>query len=577
MLAAIERWTSGTRGAFGATALLFLVAFLLRLLFLTASVDATWTYSMLYEGDAELWQDYADARAAGHPFAAELGLPLRPPGMARVIVVLRGLGIVSPLAQKLAFAFLGALTVALVHRFLRRPLGEGCAMWAASLVAIAHGLLVLSASLNNETPYLLLAVLSIGWTTRLARRVRPLELAVFSALQGLVCLVRVEHVLFASLAVLWCVIHPARTQAAWGRFFRRVGELTLAAFCFFLVILPWQLEAREAVDQFEHAGEASPRRMLVWSDGAEARLRAMPVFVRSSAVAFLEAAVRHRGRRTVERQDVEIIREAYGALPEGLPRTFLIALYGPLNFHLANGPWSDGAFTLAGLSEPPPLVGRRQDYPPGTGQVPATLTLVYPPHLQALNHGYLLGLTWMLQNPFDALVLFAKKLNLTFAGATLGFGGDSLPLGASGWRRPVDLVVPKDSVLVLTWRLGWLGLVLLGIVVSFRRAVLAPWLLFLGARLLVAIAFFGYARQGALLVPVCALYAVLAFAWLLRRRTVPHPVAWAAIVLLVFLGLEGARWSRSPRYVVDGTPVVDVDPLGSGSSTGHGLHDVRVE
>ena len=67
---------------------LFVLALGVRLLFWQATVDAEWPGSAYYKGDAWVWLDYATALEWDVPF--ELGIPLRPPGMAYLLAAVRG-------------------------------------------------------------------------------------------------------------------------------------------------------------------------------------------------------------------------------------------------------------------------------------------------------------------------------------------------------------------------------------------------------------------------------------------------------------------------------------------------------
>ena len=132
---------------------LFALALAFRVLFWVAFGQGEQAYSAFYKGDAGLWVAYARALADGAPF--ELGLPLRPPGMA---YLLAALGVTGDTFgwQRLAFCALGALVPPLFYLGIRHGVGEVVARWAAGFTCAATGLILLSSSLNNETPYLVL-------------------------------------------------------------------------------------------------------------------------------------------------------------------------------------------------------------------------------------------------------------------------------------------------------------------------------------------------------------------------------------------------------------------------------------
>jgi len=102
---------------------------------------------------------------------------------------------------------------------------------------------------------------------------------------------------------------------------------------------------------------------------------------------------------------------------------------------------------------------------------------------------------------------------------------------------------------------GW------GAVLARGQAAAVPWLLFLASKVAVTVAFFGYARQGAAVVPVVALLVAIAF----ERATRSWPPARTRTVLLAAAGvcllLETARFLFPPALSVDGRPVTRGDPF----------------
>jgi hypothetical protein len=281
------------------------------------------------------------------------------------------------------------------------------------------------------------------------------------------------------------------------------------------------------------------------------------------------ATVAHRGGSEVRAEDFGILEEAFGDVPRPLARHPFVSGYGALNFFLANRPGGSGGFDRSPLDEPPPLAGGRERYPAFLvqGLPPADLTFVYPPHVRLYNDGYALGWQAIRERPSEWVRLCARKLRLFWSGASLGVGGFGLPVGLSGLRRAVDLVVPQGPVAA-----AWSVLVLLaaagGLVAGRRRPALVPWLALLGSKLAATVLFFGYARQGATTVPVIALLAALAVErWVLPRVPAMPPrrvAALAAIALAAPVVVEGARWLSSPDVTVDGRtigPAADPFPV----------------
>lgn len=547
---------------------LFGWALALRLLFWQATPDARWAYSALFKGDAVLWLEYARALQVGGAF--ELGLPLRPPGNAYLLAaVWDGTAAGVPFLRGL-FTVMGAAVPAVLFLAAEGPWGRRPALLAGALAAASSGLLVLGSSLNNETPYLLLVLGALGLAPGLGARPRPGRLAAFTVLNAVALLFRAEHILLYGLWLAWLALgwRPQGLRRAAGLLAASLAGLAA-------LVLPWHLSARRAIERFNTrppvttpGEEAALGQLesalsgLAWEPAATAEREGLPAFARRHAADFVAATVAHRGGQAVRAGDFGVLTEAFGVRPEPLASRPLVALYGPLNFALANHPRAQGGFSRAALEEPPPLAGGAARYPPAlvSGLPPPDLTFVYPPHVALVNHGYAIGWRWLAADPARALALSARKLGIFWSGAATGFGGDNLPLGSSGLRRAVDLVV-ADGPTAWAWQAVVLGLALVGLWAA-PRAPLVPWLLWLGSKLAVTVAFFGYARQGAAVFPVVAvLVAVALDRW--TRRRLPDRAALlvlgaAAVVSLV---LEAGRLAQHPEIRIDGQLVTTRDPF----------------
>jgi hypothetical protein len=291
----------------------------------------------------------------------------------------------------------------------------------------------------------------------------------------------------------------------------------------------------------------------------------MPAVARGIAAAFVAETVRHRGGERVRAQDLAILEEAFGYVPRPLARFPFVSSYGPLNFALANHPAATGGFSRAALEDPPPLRGGPQRYPPALiqGVPPPDLALAYPPHLRLLNEGYRVGWAWITADPARFLRLSLAKLRMFWSGAALGLTGYNLPAGFSGTRRAVDMLVPDPGLLERAWA-AVLGVgCMAGLVLARAQPALVPWLLFLISRLVPAVLFYGYARHGALAIPVVALLLGLALQRLIAGRAEPRRVLAAlTIAMLAATALEAARYARPPLLTIDGqTMTGGADPV----------------
>jgi hypothetical protein len=563
-------------------ALLLLLALILRLLFWHATPDRDWPYSAWYKGDAVTWLAYAGAIHDDQPY--ELGLPLRPPGAAYLMAMLWNGEESSIPWLKAIWCLIGAVTVLLIYLALARSFSQTVALSCGVLAAASTGLMVLSTSLNNETPYLLLVVATLYLWQDLCSRPAAGKLAVWSGLHALACLIRVEHALLFAMTTIALMIIWRRGETDSGRRLAVTKRLALIATTFLLVLAPWHVKAWSALHRFNtippplsSPSEAMYHNLeqslppLAWDAGAELERSRLPAFCRRAASVFVATTVLHRGRQEVTADDFSLLDQAFGSRPGPLPRFPFVTMYGGLNFALANNPHATGGFSLAALDQPPPLNGGAEAYPAFLvqGLPPRNLTFAYPPHLEIVNHGYARGWQWMVTNPGQALRLAGVKLQAFWAGASLGLTGYNLPLGPNGLRRRVDLVIPEPRLGVTLWRFTLLALCLVGLAGSWRSLAILPWTLLLASKVAVVILFYGYARHGATVIPVLLLLLCLAFQTMpglsrLRRalagsrRRSPLLLIVAALALAV-AGCELVRWVRPPTVQVDGQVLAKYD------------------
>lgn len=567
---------------------LLVLAWSLRALFVAATPDAAWGYSAAFKGDALVWLEAAARLRQGLP--VDQGLPIHPPATAWLLALVWDGQVGSLVGLRQLWVLMGALVPALVYLAARRACGSAPALTTGVLCALSSSLMLLSASIDNETPYLVL--LWAGWPLleRLRRR-GPGVLAclVFGAWHALACLFRVEHAFFALTTTAWLAWtwwRPANAATEpepvdRGRALRGFGWATLAAL---VVLTPWHVQTWRALRQAnEHVPPGSPAEQAAlrtverqlsnveWEAGALQRRDQLPALARSQAALFVAATLTQRGATRVQAADFEVLEEAFGTLPKPLPAHPFVSLYGPLNFALANHAGADGGFSPTLLAAAPPLRGGASRYPAAlvAGLPPAQLALVYPPHLALVADGYSIGARWIRAEPRAFVRLVVHKLMRFWSGVATGLGGFGLPLGRNGPRWAVDLAVAGPSMLGRLWACAWLGLAGLGVWHALRRpgtaacASLVPWVLFLINRLVVSVGFFGYARQGAMTVPVVALFAALALHGSLPARLVRRlPTALALLAGLVLL-LECVRYQHPPNLFLEGLPVVAgrPDPL----------------
>ncbi len=536
---------------------LLLFGLALRLCFWLGGAASTPAWDVAFQGDAPLWQELAAKQAHGVPDEL-LRLPLRPPGMHWLVSSLWNGDPATAWRLRLLFAVLGATIAPLMFLLLRHHQVEQRAALAGGLCAAATPLLLLGSGLHSELPYLVLLLLSLFDQERL--RTSPTAAAAlrWGLLHAAMVLLRAEHTL--TFAALLLVLALQRAP-------RRTRSLSLALGAALVALLPWQLRAAALVadyntagaPQLPPAGRATPGG-LPWTADALARLHTLPAFQQGPVFGFVQDTMRVRGAREVTAEDLDVVVQAYGCWPQPLPTPF-VCLYGGLNFFLANTPEAAGGFSNAALDRPPPLIGGDERYPPGLRNVlprGGQLALSYPPHLHALEHGYALGLHELGADPLGGAGRIAKKLHHAAAGALPGLGGYNLPIGLSGERRPVDMVVATGW-----WPQVWRALVFAAAAFGLwrlrRQPWLWPWLVIASTKVVVIAAFFGYARQGALLVPFVAIGLAACCSRLPRPRTL-------LLVGATLVTLEAWR-TATVQVLVDGQPATE--------AVDHGEHTLR--
>lgn len=523
---------------------------ILRVLFLNSYEGVGWPHSALYEGDAPVWIEWARALRAGRPF--EFDLPVRAPGMAFALESLGGELVAPFTGLKLLFCALGGATVGLFFVALRAFAERRTAVLASLLLALSFGQLQLATSLNNEAPYLLLVVAALAihaWT----RERRTLAWAVaLGVLHGLANLLRSEHLAFVGLLL---VVELVRGRATLFKTATGVAVTTLALLA---VSLPWMLRSHAALERFN---TVEPRPIPwesarpAWSPDARAALLELPAFSREGLFLMLSDRVRRSGAARVERADLDrLLDETFGYRPEPLGVWTLSSAKGQLDFALANQLDGDGGFSRAGLSDdfdkdPPFAFGR-------------------PTHTRLWLHGF--SVTWerIAAEPAAWFALVVRKFQRFGDGLFTGFGTSNAPLDMELSRAPIDLAVSR--VRSWAWQ-GALGLLALGgIALAWRRRIAGDWLMWLAFKLLLAAAFYGYARQG--VTAQLALYVFVALSLDALIALIPaHQLPWLVRPLWIFgllasgnVVLDGLDRRSFDVRAVGGARVVPAQQWGSG-------------
>jgi hypothetical protein len=290
-----------------------------------------------------------------------------------------------------------------------------------------------------------------------------------------------------------------------------------------------------ALARAEHLAFAALVPLAVWIAAPRAGARRQAT---AAAVLLLAAAATLAPWVLHSRGALVRFNAAHPELAAPLPTWVPVTSYGALNFALANRPQAAGGF------DPRPVVGER-----GAG-----IDLRQPRHLDLYLHGYRHGLRALAGDPAAAARLLGRKLRLTLDGWASGLGVANRPAGLSGERRPVDLFAPDRR---------WLVPLLLALAAAGAWRARAAWRrgaivgLVLAHKLGVALAFFGYARLAAQVLPFALLLAAAALVGAWERLPRPAPRrhrAAAGVIVVVALALELVAAAARPRdFVVSGS------------------------
>jgi len=522
---------------------LFALAALVRLCFWVATPDRGLSNSIAYEGDTPKWLSFLSEPETN----IQLALPMHPPGMIWLTPWLTDGE--SFVLVRIVMLLLGATLAPLLYLLLRRGFSERIALVAGFVCAVSSSLVVIGSGVHSGVPYLVLFLLGL-FPFEAMRRGRGYGAAVlFGVLQALACFFRIDHLAFVVLALLWLAI---RTRPhGWSCAIASLTTITLA-------FLPWQDYANDLVHTANTKGfpERAPESLplansLPWDEDALTAVRNMPAFARTVTFGFVNNTVALRGGKRVVMADLGILDDAYAYRPESFSSS-LLSMYGPLNFALANYPGHDGGFSRKALDHRPPLKGGVEVYSPMIRvclEPNGPMRFDYPPHLELVNHGYRIGFDRWLADPGWALGLMVNKVVFAWRGIANGLGSYNMPLGMSGVRQAVDITTAYGWW-ATTWRVLLLVLAGVGIWVLRSSCGLVPFALFVVAKLIAVVLFFGYARMGALCVPSFALLWAAAIDRLLLARLSEDAckrLVKAAVVTVLLLEVVRCFAGESPK------------------------------
>lgn len=491
------------RGDLAIALAFFAVALIARLIFLLNSPDRDWPHSTFYEGDAILWVEWAKALDSGGVY--QFDLPIHPPAVAYAIAYFHdGVKITGFVGVKMLWCAMSAAACAFTFLACAANMRRRIAVIATLLLTLSFGQYVLATSLNNETPYVMLLTMIVWLTQRTLALPTRWTILTLGIAHGIAMLLRAEHPLLLAMFLLWMLIaappthHRLRVRAPSCACFRSIASI---AFIALLICLPWTIHATLATRRFNTL-EVKPIAFnlapITWTTSAQDAIHALPAFARSDIYFVLNHWAQTKGRDTIDGPDVSgHLQGEFGWVPRDLPTFVPVSNQGAFSFALANHPDCGGGFSRAALAHP--MRGNDPEF-----------AFAFPPHNRVFIDGWRVGWGSIKSDPLAWMRLVGRKFERFADGVTCGFGARNLPLSREGVREPVDMFV-SDSPNARWWQPLLLVLIATGIILALaRRIPCALWLLLILNKLIITIAFYGYARQGASIAP--AFYVFIAIA-----------------------------------------------------------------
>ncbi len=485
---------------------LSLLAWVHRLAFLRSNFDWGWPYTVFYEGDGEAFFEYARALLNGELY--DDGIPFHPPGFAWVLAAVYTLVGADPAATRVPYVAV-KVVMALVG-------------------SLPVGLLYLLVKPYLGRTVAVVAALLCAWNFGLY------VIGVAPVTEGTYLTV----LMLALLLWTRCFEHPlASPDAERGGWKAAVG---LGVILGFLALV--RAEAVLIAALLVGAG------LLSWlRQRSAAELRPWLLVLLGWVLVVAPWTIRNGVRMAA------VDERLAGQLAEPLPRFVPLTIYGPINLALANNPQADGTFSRAFLSS-------RSGAP--------VLDLKDPQHLELILHGDRIAWSWMRENPGAFGRLLLRKWGLFFSAWKLGWTQWDWPGGLNGVRRPVDVFTPDSAAgYALALPLAVLGLLVCAATPGAPRRWAVLVALLTASGMITTGLFFGYVRQGLVLLPFWLTLTAAAVVWIgerLLKRTsgltlVPFDpprrllqVLAGIVVILLIVELRGTGSQR----VLQGTGTV---------------------
>jgi len=214
--------------------LIFIFSLGERLFFLQGNIDKDFPYSIFYYGDSMKYDAYAVAILKGKLY--DNGFPYHPPFFAWLLALIYkiiGIPTGSGYPYKIIFSCINSAACILVYILVKEFFNRSLAIIISLAFSLSFGMLVLSATANNENIYLIILII----TLILALKNRELNSYKYAVLLGILfgigSLTRAEHLVLLPFFILYFYLN--KNLDIW----KAMKYYIILVLSTFLVIMPW--------------------------------------------------------------------------------------------------------------------------------------------------------------------------------------------------------------------------------------------------------------------------------------------------------------------------------------------------
>ena len=230
---------------------LFLYAFVIRLLFWTGFEDRRLLYSLFYYGDSfRLHEEALEILKSNWNSSL---LPYHPPVTSYLLALLYQIFGTPPehlTALKILLILISALSVGIFYRLAKRFIPERLALIAAIFFAATFPMLVISVTPNTESIFLCFAMLTLLFFARLRNSWNNKDAMWMGLCGALASLTRAEFASFFVVLAVGLIIQRPSEAGASRRQGAEAWPLIVLIIAFLIPFIPWTMRNNHVLKQF---------------------------------------------------------------------------------------------------------------------------------------------------------------------------------------------------------------------------------------------------------------------------------------------------------------------------------------